>query len=312
MHVSEPGDQGRRTSSVTSGTVMLRSFDQLRRTANPDRLVAADDEYAALAGSGEYAMPWHWHDCLMFILPSRGTIELKHEDRRAGTWLSHDRFAVVPADRAHETRAGIGAHSHIALYVTGPTLDRFEREIGSLSEFRRRTRKAALFHRTAKLRALHELSARDEGGAYGHARIRHGLSSALLVQCIAEVMTGEIVSDASHREHGMTLVEDIKQYLTLHMDRTIPLDTLEARFDVSRRHISRLFREFTGLSIGEFQQRARLDKACELLGATDLPIAEIAFRVGFDSGAALAHAMRRADGCSPGEVRKRMARSSKI
>lgn len=290
---------------------MLRSFDQLRQTANPDRLVAADDEYAALAGSGEYAMPWHWHDCLMFILPSRGTIELKHEGQRAGTWLSHDRFAVVPADRAHETRAGIGAHSHIAIYVTGPTLDRFEREIGSLSDFRRRTRATALFHRTSKLRALHELSAQDHGGAYGNSRIRHGLSSALLVQCIAEVMAGEVVSGTSHRQHGMMLVEDVKQYLTAHVDRTIPLDMLEARFGVSRRHISRLFREFTGLSIGEFQQRARLDRARELLGATDLPVGEIAFRVGFDSGAALAHAMRRADGRSPSDVRKRVARSDK-
>lgn len=290
---------------------MLRSFDQLRGTADPGRLVAADNEYAALVGSGEYAMPWHWHDCLMFILPNRGTIELKHEGQRAGTWLSQDRFAVVPPDRAHETRAGIGAHSHIALYVTGPILERFEREIGSLSEFRRRTRTTSFFRCTSRLRALHELSARGEGEAYGQSRIRHGLSSALLVQCIAEVMAGEVVSGTSHREHGMMLIEDVKQYLTRHVDRTIPLDTLEARFGVSRRHMSRLFREFTGLSIGEFQQRARLDRACELLAGTDLPIGEIAFRVGFDSGAALAHAMRRADGRSPSEVRKRMARSIK-
>lgn len=159
---------------------------------------------------------------------------------------------------------------------------------------------------------MHELSARGEGEAYGQSRIRHGLSSALLVQCIAEVMAGETVSGTSHREHGMMLIEDVKQYLIRHVDQTVPLDALEERFGVSRRHMSRLFREFTGLSIGEFQQRARLDKACELLGATDLPIGEIAFRVGFDSGAALAHAMRRADGRSPSEIRKRMARSIKL
>lgn len=290
---------------------MLRSFETLCQTANPGLLVAADSEYAAVLGSGEYAMPWHWHDCLMFILPSSGTIELKHEGRRAGTWLSQDRFAVMPAGRAHETRAGIGAHSHIAIYVTGPILDRLDKEIGSLSEFRRRTRAPALFHRTSKLRALHELSTRSEGDAYGHSRIRHGLSSALLVQCIAEVIAGEAASATSHRDHGMMLVEDLKQYLIQHVDQAVPLDVLEARFGVSRRHISRLFREFTGSSVGEFQQRIRLEAACELLGTTDLPIGEVAFRVGFDSGAALAHAMRRADGRSPSEVRKRMARPIK-
>jgi AraC family transcriptional regulator len=293
------------------GIEMLRSFEQLCQTANPDLLVAADDEYAAVAGGGEYAMPWHWHDCLMFILPSRGTIELKHEAGRAGTWLSQDRFAVVPAGRAHETRAGIGAHSHIALYVTGFILDRLDKEIGSLSEFRRRTRSTILFQRTSKLRALQELSTRPEKAAYGHSRIRHGVSSALLVQCIAEVMTGEAVPGTTHRDHGMMLVDDLKQYLIAHVDQAIPLDALEARFGVSRRHITRLFREFTGSSIGEFQQRIRLEKACELLGTTDLRIGEIAFRVGFDSGTALAHAMRRADGRSPSDIRKRVARPIK-
>jgi hypothetical protein len=65
---------------------MLRSFDQLRETARPDLLIAANSEYAAVVGGGDYAMPWHWHDCLMFILPSRGTIELRHEGLGHGQW----------------------------------------------------------------------------------------------------------------------------------------------------------------------------------------------------------------------------------
>jgi AraC-like DNA-binding protein len=245
----------------------------------------------------------------MFILPSRGTIELRHEDRRAGTWLSQDRFAVVPADRAHATQAGLGSHSHIAMYVTGPAIQRLDKEIGSLAEFRRRTRAASLFQRSARLRALQELSSQVEAGAYGNARLRQDLSSALLIQCFAEVMTGEAVSGASHREHAVALVEDLKDYLIRHVDQTVPLDLLEQRFGVSRRHMTRLFRELTGASIGEFQQKVRLEAACELLSTTDLPIGEIAFRVGFDSGAALAHAMRRQDGRSPSEVRKGVARS---
>jgi AraC-like DNA-binding protein len=291
---------------------MLRSFEQLRHTANPDLLIAADTEHATLLGGGDYAMPWHSHDCLMFILPSCGTIELKHEGRRAGTWLSKDRFAVVPADWPHETRAGIGANSHVAIYVTGPILDRLDREIGSLSEFRRRTQTTTLFRRTPRLRSLHDLSTEGRGHAYGNSRIRQGLSSALLVQCIAEVIAGEAVPGTSHREHGMMLVEDLKQYLIQHVDRVVPLDALEARFGVSRRHITRLFREFTGCSIGEFQQRIRLQTACELLGKTDLSVGEIAFRVGFDSGAALAHAMRRAEGRSPSDIRRRVAQPIKF
>jgi AraC-like DNA-binding protein len=286
---------------------MLRSFEQIREPANPDLLIAADNEYAALLGGGDYAMPWHSHDCLMFILPSRGAIELKHEGQRTGTWLSHDRFAVVPTDLPHETRAGIGAHSHVAIYVTGPILDRLDREVGSLSEFRRRTRTTMLFRRTPALRALHEFSIRGEGDAYGNAQIRQGLSSALLIQCIAEVIAGEAVPGTSRREHGMMLVEDVKEYLFQNVDQTVPLDVLEERFGVSRRHITRLFREFTGFSIGEFQQQHRLESACALLRTTDLAVGEIAYRIGFDSGAALAHAMRRTLGRSPSDIRRHVA-----
>jgi AraC family transcriptional regulator len=83
---------------------MLRSFEQLCHPADSGLLIAYDEERATIAVGGAYAMPWHWHDCFMFILPSRGAVELKHEDQRQGTWLSQDRFAIVPL-RAndHET-----------------------------------------------------------------------------------------------------------------------------------------------------------------------------------------------------------------
>ncbi len=291
---------------------MLRSFEQLCDTAKAGLLIAADEEHAALAVSGDYAMPWHWHDCLMFILPSHGAVELKHEDRREGAWLSQDRFAVVPANRAHETRAANGTHRHVALYATGATLRRLELEAGSLREFHRRTRTTILVRRTATVRALQSLSIRNGCGGNGDSGLKHAFTFALLAQCIAEIMAGETISDATHRDHGMALVEDLKEYLTLHADEQIPLDALADRFGISRRHITRVFREGTGFSVGEFQSRMRLQMAHELLRETHLPVGEIAFRVGFESGAALTHAMRRADGLSPADIRKRMARSIKI
>lgn len=287
---------------------MLRSFEQLCHATPENLTISVDAGQATLAHSGDYAKPWHWHDCVMFILPSHGTLELRHEDCREGTWLSHDRFAVVPCNRAHQTQAGIGANSHVALYVTADVLQRLDREIGSLSEFHRRIRCPVLVRRSSTIRALQELSLGGDDAGYGHAGVRRSLSAALLVQCIAEVIGGEKMPNVSKREHGMALVEDLKAYLALHADEDIPLDALGERFGVSRRHITRLFRTGTGLSVGEFQQQVRLEKARELLGGTDLPIGEIAFRVGFDSGAALAHAMRRVDGLSPSEVRRNAPR----
>ena len=226
--------------------------------------------------------------------------------------MSQDRFAVVPAGRAHQTRAGCATHTHVAVYVTEDALRRLDAGVGSLSEFRRRTRVPILVRRTSAIRALQELSLHNDMGTYGGPTIRQALSSALLIQCIGEVIAGKTMPGTSPREHGMALVADLEAFVTRHADQDIPLDVLEERFGISRRHITRLFREGTGLSIGEFQQRTRYENACRLLAETDLPVGEVAFRVGFESGAALARAMRRIGGHSPSDLRTRMARSIKM
>lgn len=286
---------------------MLRSFEQVSHPKDVDNLISATPESATLSVGGNYAMPWHWHDCLMFILPSRGTVELKHQDRRDGAWLSQERFAVVPADCAHETRGGLGGQNHVAIYVTGENLRKLDMEVGSLSEFRRRTQTTALVERSPTLRALQELVIRKDNGSYGTAAIRDAFASALVLQCISDVVTGNILPNASHQDHGLALVEDIKSYLKEHADRDVPLDMLGEHFSISRRHITRLFRERTGLSIGQFQLQTKLTRAQELLTETNLPVGEIAYRVGFESGAALARAMRRQSGQTPSDVRQSLA-----
>ena len=150
---------------------MLRSFEQLCHATPENLTISVDAGQATLAHSGDYAKPWHWHDCVMFILPSHGTLELRHEDCREGTWLSHDRFAVVPCNRAHQTQAGIGANSHVALYVTADVLQRLDREIGSLSEFHRRIRCPVLVRRSSTIRALQELSLGGDDSFEGVERV---------------------------------------------------------------------------------------------------------------------------------------------
>jgi transcriptional regulator GlxA family with amidase domain len=112
-------------------------------------------------------------------------------------------------------------------------------------------------------------------------------------------------------ELGAALIDEIKDLSATNVDRDLPLDHIASQFDVSRRHMTRLFREITGFSIGNFQQLKRVEVARQLLTDTDLPVGEIAFRVGLESGSALSRAMRRIDGRSPTNIRNSMARSIK-
>jgi AraC family transcriptional regulator len=109
-----------------------------------------------LGGRG-YIKPWHWHDCLMLLLPSVGALDLRLEDRPEGSWISKDRFVVVPPNRAHRSRAMHDNHVHVAVYVTGPALREIERELGSLTPIRRKIKTSATFPMTSEIRVLQDL-----------------------------------------------------------------------------------------------------------------------------------------------------------
>jgi AraC family transcriptional regulator len=285
--------------------MMLRSFDLLKGITPAQALLAADEESAALLGGGSgYAMPWHWHDCLMLLLPSIGVLDLRYETRREGVWMSRDRFAAVPAGHAHETVALREGQAHLALYVTDVAIRRVEAELGSLHRVRRQLAASALFPITPEIRGLQALCSEDGGDTLGEAAVRARLAGALLIRCLAAMERGQPLPTATRRGHAAALVDEAKAFVAQRLQDDIALNVLADRLGVSRRHLTRLFREQVGLSIGAFQQAKRLDAAKELLTRTDLVVDEVAYRVGFDSGSALARALRRRDGHSPRDVRK--------
>ena len=72
---------------------------------------------------------------------------------------------------------------------------------------------------------------------------------------------------------------------------------------VSAGHLSRAFKESTGMTIHGFVQEVRLEHAKRLLTNTDRPIKEIAYELGFSHPPAFAAAFRRLSGETPGNFR---------
>ena len=78
---------------------------------------------------------------------------------------------------------------------------------------------------------------------------------------------------------------------------------------LSVRHLTRAFKESTGMTIFSFVEQVRLEKAKGLLADTDLLMKEIAHRLGFSCASSLSVAFRNLAGESPQDYRKRARRA---
>lgn len=84
----------------------------------------------------------------------------------------------------------------------------------------------------------------------------------------------------------------------------LSLDDLAERFHVSKYHMSREFRKFTGYAPGEYLIMLRIQHASILLAQSDLSIEAIAMQSGFRNMSNFIGQMKKRTGMTPSEFRK--------
>ncbi len=84
----------------------------------------------------------------------------------------------------------------------------------------------------------------------------------------------------------------------------ISLDELAAEARLSPFHFARMFKRSLGVPPRVYLTRLRVEKACELLEQTDLPITEIALEVGYSSNQVLARVFLKHMRLSPSDYRR--------
>lgn len=93
------------------------------------------------------------------------------------------------------------------------------------------------------------------------------------------------------------------EYINNHLDRPIDLPRLAEISHFSPYHFHRITRAFLGEPIGAYIVRVKLETAARLIRYTDLPVSEIAYRIGYDAPASLSKAFKQQYGISPLEYR---------
>lgn len=108
------------------------------------------------------------------------------------------------------------------------------------------------------------------------------LSSKLLVELLTELLFAAQELSLSTSEMP-ELIGEVVQELDQHYQHKITLDGLAMKYAISKYHLAKQFKRYTGFSPLDYLIHIRISHAIDMLKYSDLPIAEIAAKVGIDN-----------------------------
>ena len=100
------------------------------------------------------------------------------------------------------------------------------------------------------------------------------------------------------------VVAEALAWITENVGSNKSIGYLADKLGVSRRTLDRRFKTATGTSVRAYWQKNKMRLAQELLGETDLPVGEVAWRVGYQDGGYFSYLFRREMSVTPHEYRK--------
>lgn len=108
--------------------------------------------------------------------------------------------------------------------------------------------------------------------------------------------------DTSHR----ATVERVIAAMRERVNNPLPLRAMAEIAHLSPYHFARTFRRVTGIPSGEFLGALRMERAKQLLLATDMSVAEVCFEVGYRSLGTFTTRFTNLVGLPPGQMRRRL------
>lgn len=104
---------------------------------------------------------------------------------------------------------------------------------------------------------------------------------------------------------NLETIQEIVDYIDIHLEDPLDLDSLCQKAGYSKYHFSRMFSCISGFSIHQYIQRRRLTEAARALIFTDQSIMEIALLAGYETQQSFTIGFKSLFKCTPGDFRKK-------
>ena len=147
------------------------------------------------------------------------------------------------------------------------------------------------------------LKAEMEAGYPNGKLFRDSLAAALAAALLNRHSSLAKTPGTPKRSFAGYRLKQVLAYVEDNLSSDLSLGELAAVAGISPSHCKAIFRESMGVSMHQYVVQRRVERARTLLSQTDLPVSEIALRVGFAHQSHLASHMKRLFGYTPKALR---------
>lgn len=134
-------------------------------------------------------------------------------------------------------------------------------------------------------------------------------SKILFLQIIEEML---ISSRKTHYKMNTENISNIIDYMQAHFTESISIIDVAAHFQLDRRKLTYLFEKEIGMSPNHYLAELRMREAKFLLRTSNLPIAQIAEKVGYLDNFYFSRIFKKQNGFSPSEFRRHMREEQQV
>lgn len=238
------------------------------------------------------------HNFFMYTSPAVRA-EIKSPDFSGLRWIRPGALWVMPQGCRHEVRFE-GAVEGVALAFEPVRFDNLLESAGGKFSTQIVQSLAA-----SPPKIEHLMRALDQESKLPSTHDHFGLEC--IATAIALALSQHARAIATPPKAGPRLapkqIRAVQSYVEEHLDQSITLAELASAAGLSSFHFLRAFRQSLGVTPGQYVLDRRMERARSLLKSSDLSIAEVGIRVGFDYSSHFTRAFRRAVGIAPSMFR---------
>jgi AraC family transcriptional regulator len=251
------------------------------------------------------ALSAHW---LNFPLGESMRLTQKRDDRLHESTFHKGDLIFVPAGQPSywRSRANNISESILRIYLQPKLVTQIvessELDAARIDLTHRYDGSAPQLHQIA-LMLLAEL---QSGGIMGELYIE-SLTQLLVIELLRHYSRAQTITSV---KPGLThaRIQSAIDYIHAHLGCDLTLMRIAASINISPSHFASLFKQATGDSLHQYVIKQRVERAKLLLTTTDLPIASIAFQVGFSSQSHLNQHCKRLTGMTPKQLANQIGR----